>query len=192
MLNPGQMLFMNSVEWGYYEYLREVAPKNWKITYAYGDLYVVAPSRLHERHKCRLGVLIGMALFQLEIDAWEDGSTTLKIPDELGGEPDTSFCIGEDVEYPHLIVESEVTSKLTSGKLELYLRLGVQELWRVDEVGKIVLMKNVDGRWIEDIVSSLVPVKLELFESLMGREYSDTVARKELSARLWDSLTRYV
>ena len=80
MLNPGQVMTLSGVEWEYYEYLREVAPSNWKITYAYGDLQVVAPTRLHERHKCRLGGLIERALEELDIKLWEDGSTTLKIP----------------------------------------------------------------------------------------------------------------
>ena len=38
MLNPGQVMTLSGVEWEYYEYLREVAPINWKITYAYGAL----------------------------------------------------------------------------------------------------------------------------------------------------------
>ena len=192
MLNPGQVLFMTGVEWEYYEYLRDVAPNNWKITYAYGDLQVVAPTRLHERHKCRLGGLIERALEELDIKLWEDGSTTLKIPDELGGEPDESFCIGVETEYPHIVIESEVTSKITSGKLELYQRIGVSEIWKVSAEGKIVLLKSINESWVQDEVSSFVPVRIELFEQILGANLDATAARKRLVTELRDNLNRHV
>ena len=115
-----------------------------------------------------------------------------KSPDELGGEPDESFCVGVETEYPHIVIESEVTSKMTSGKLELYQRIGVSEIWKVDTEGKITLLKNIDGRWIKDRVSSFVPVRIELFEQILGANLDATAARKRLVAELRDNLTRHV
>jgi hypothetical protein len=57
------------------------------------------------------------------------GSTTLKKPErQAGGEPDESYCIGTDKEFPDLAIEVIVTSG-SINRLELYRRLGVREVW---------------------------------------------------------------
>src|SRR5207249_4126111 len=43
-------------------------------------------------------------------------------------EPDESWCIREEAEFPHLVVEVALTSGGIS-KLELYRRFGIGEVW---------------------------------------------------------------
>ena len=57
------------------------------------------------------------------------GSTTLQRPEQgAGGELDESYCIGTDKDFPDLAIEVIVTSG-SINRLELYRRLGVQEVW---------------------------------------------------------------
>ena len=57
------------------------------------------------------------------------GSTTFRKADQqVGGEPDESYCIGTDKEFPDLAIEVVVTHGGIN-RLALYQRLGVQEVW---------------------------------------------------------------
>ena len=57
------------------------------------------------------------------------GSTTFrKSEQEVGGEPDESYCIGTDKEFPVLAIEVVVTSGGIN-RLALYQQLGIQEVW---------------------------------------------------------------
>ncbi|MEO0456828.1 MAG: Uma2 family endonuclease [Cyanobacteria bacterium P01_A01_bin.114] len=57
------------------------------------------------------------------------GSTTLrKQGKRAGAEPGESYCIGSDKTIPDLAIEVIVTSG-SIDRLELYRRLGVQEVW---------------------------------------------------------------
>ena len=188
---PGHLVTLNGITWEYYLYLRDVAPDAWRITYDHGELYVVSPSKCHERNKCRLAGLIERALEELGIDYWEDGSMTLRIPMEMGGEPDASFEIGEPRDVPHLVIESEVSSKLTAAKLKLYWNMGVQELWQVDQNNNLIVSSKGEHSWVETQQSILVPIDLPMIQKWLNPNISARIAKLSLSAEIRQAFTTH-
>ena len=94
-----------------------------------GVLEIVSPSRNHESGKTQIGTLLEIYFGATETEYFPMGSTTLKRPEQgAGGEPDESYCIGTDKDFPDLVIEVIVTSGRIN-QLELYRRLGVQEVW---------------------------------------------------------------
>lgn len=56
-------------------------------------------------------------------------STTLRKPENNAGEePDESYCIGTDKEFPDLVIEVVVTSGGIN-RLDMFRRLAVREVW---------------------------------------------------------------
>ena len=70
----------------------------------------------------------------------------MRIMGEAGAEPDESWCIGEEAEFPHLVVEVALTSGGIS-KLELYRRFGIGEvwIWRKEKIEAWVLREDRAG-----------------------------------------------
>ena len=57
------------------------------------------------------------------------GQATMRLAlKEAGAEPDESWCIGEEKEFPGLVLEIALTSGGTK-KLDIYRRFGISEVW---------------------------------------------------------------
>ncbi len=126
------IVHLSGVTWEDYERLLEIrgdhsAPR---MTYLKGVLEIMSPSGDHESLKSRIGHLVEVyCLFAgLEFEAF--GSWTLKEKrEERGVEPDECYVFGlEDRKRPHLAIEVVWTSG-GIGKLEVYRKLDVQEVW---------------------------------------------------------------
>jgi Uma2 family endonuclease len=103
-----------------------------RIAYLDGALELMSPSRDHERIKSYIGCLIEPYALERGIDLSPYGSWTLRnAPKASGVEPDECYVIGPDQrsERPDLAIEVEWTSGGVD-KLEIYRRLGVEEVWR--------------------------------------------------------------
>ncbi|WP_017297276.1 Uma2 family endonuclease [Nodosilinea nodulosa] len=121
----------SQVSWQQYEaLLADLGEKSpYRVHFLAGDLEIVAPSRLHESGKTRIGDLLLIYFLETNTEYFPMGSTTLRRPEQqAGGEPDESYCIGLDKEFPDLAIEVIVTSG-SINRLELYRRLGIREVW---------------------------------------------------------------
>ncbi len=121
----------SQVSWQQYEaLLADLGEKSpYRVHFLAGDLEIVAPSRRHESGKTRIGDLLLIYFLETNTEYFPMGSTTLRRPErQAGGEPDESYCIGLDKDFPDLAIEVVVTSG-SIDRLELYRRLGVREVW---------------------------------------------------------------
>jgi len=102
-----------------------------RIAFLDGTLEVMSPSKDHERIKSYIGRLIEAYALERDIDLSPYGAWTLKsAPKRAGLEPDECYLIGDqDRDTPDLAIEV-VWTRGGIGKLEIYRRLGVGEVWR--------------------------------------------------------------
>jgi Uma2 family endonuclease len=129
--DPEERRVLSRVSWAQYEaLLADLGDSSaYRVHFLDGVLEILAPSRNHESGKTRIGDLLLIYFLETDTEYFPMGSTTLKKPEKkAGGEPDESYCIGTDKEFPDLAIEVIVTSG-SINRLELYRRLGVQEVW---------------------------------------------------------------
>ena len=122
---------LSQVSWTQYEALltRVGESSSYRVQFLEGLLEIVAPSRRHESGKTRIGTLLEIYFLETDTDYYPMGSTTLRKQDkQAGAEPDESYCIGSDQDIPDLAIEVIIISG-SINRLELYRRLGVQEVW---------------------------------------------------------------
>jgi Uma2 family endonuclease len=114
----------------YEELLAQLGDSPWyRVTYLEGTLEIMSPSRRHELGKKNIGRLLEAYLEETRTRFWGLGSTTFRKQEEKGGtEPDESYCIGTDKEFPDLAIEVVLSSGGVD-KLEVYKKLGVMEVW---------------------------------------------------------------
>jgi Uma2 family endonuclease len=122
----------SDVRWDDYERLLEIrgdhsAPR---FTYLEGILEIMSPSRDHEAIKSLIGCLVEAYCLDNGIRFMPLGSWTIKDREkERGAEPDECYVFGDqETDRPHLAIEVLWTSGRLD-KLEVYRRLGVQEVW---------------------------------------------------------------
>jgi Uma2 family endonuclease len=129
--DPEEKRIITGVSWRQYEALLADLGDSltYRVAYLDGVLEIVAPSRRHESGKSRIGTLLDLYFLETDTEYFPTGSTTFKKESEqAGGEPDESYCIGTDKEFPDLAVEVVITSGGIN-RLELYRRLEVKEVW---------------------------------------------------------------
>jgi Uma2 family endonuclease len=93
-----------------------------------GQLEIMTTSLKHEKLKEWLGSLLEDYFFDLEMETFPHGQATLKRLEEAGAEPDKSWCLGEEKEFPDLVLEIALSSGGIP-KLDIYQRFGVPEVW---------------------------------------------------------------
>ncbi len=79
--------------------------------------------------KTRIGTLLEIYFLETNTEYFPTGSTTIRNEEQKAGcEPDESYCIVTEKDFPDLAIEVVVTSGGIN-RLELYSRLGVKEIW---------------------------------------------------------------
>jgi Uma2 family endonuclease len=129
--DPEERRSISNVNWSQYEALLADLEdsSHYRVTYLDGVLEIVSPSRRHERSKTQIGNLLEIYFLETDTEYFPVGSTTLRKQErQAGTEPDESYCISTDKEFPDLAIEVVVTSGGIN-RLELYRRLGVREVW---------------------------------------------------------------
>jgi Uma2 family endonuclease len=126
------VVWLSDVSWDDYVRILEIrgdrsAPR---ISYLEGTLEIMSPSRDHETIKSLIGCLIEAYCLEAGIKFLPVGSWTLKErAKERGTEPDECYLLGDvQAQRPHLAIEVIWTSGRLD-KLEVYRKLGVQEVW---------------------------------------------------------------
>ncbi|NJK51391.1 Uma2 family endonuclease [Candidatus Gracilibacteria bacterium] len=131
IVDPEERFTTTGVSWEQYEALlaRLGDSLRYRVTYLEGTLEIMSSSRPHERRKKNIGMFLEAYFQETRISFWGLGSTTFRKKDKQGGtEPDESYCIGTDKEFPDLAIEVVVTSGGID-KLAVYKKLGVKEVW---------------------------------------------------------------
>ena len=129
--DPEERQIVSGVSWeGYESLLDELGDSlRYRVTYLDGVIELVSPSRRHERNKSNIGSLVEIYCQEKRIPYFPLGSTTFRKEEKRGGtEPDESYCIEEDKEFPDIAIEVVVSSGGLD-KLEVYKRLEVREVW---------------------------------------------------------------
>jgi Uma2 family endonuclease len=99
-----------------------------RFYYLDGDLEIMTTSNEHERIKKWIGSFMDIFFRHAEIDIMPRGQATMRDAlKQAGAEPDKSWCIGEEREFPDLVLEIALTTGLR--KLEIYRRFEVPEVW---------------------------------------------------------------
>ena len=100
-----------------------------RLYYLDGELEIMTTSNEHERFKEWFGDLLADYFFEAEIEIMPRGQATMRQAlKQAGAEPDKSWCIGEEKEFPDLVLEIALTSGGID-KLEIYRRFNVPEVW---------------------------------------------------------------
>jgi Uma2 family endonuclease len=129
--DPEEKRIITGVNWQKYEaLLADLGDSlSYRVAYLDGILEIVSPSRRHESGKTRIGDLLEIYFLETDTEYFPTGSTTFRKEErQAGGEPDESYCIDTDKDFPDLAVEVVITSGGIN-RLELYHRLGVREVW---------------------------------------------------------------
>lgn len=158
--NADQRIVLHEVPWSHYELMLAVRGEAQvpRMAYSCGELELMSPSKDHEHIASRIGRLIEeyAALTDLEVEPY--GSWTVRNARRARGiEPDECYIIGPDQgkDLPDLAIEVDWTSGGIE-KLEIYLALGVREVWRW-KAGCIELHILTGGSYERRSMSELIP-----------------------------------
>ena len=173
MPNTDDLVVLHGITWEDYEHLLEMrgdhsAPR---ISYLDGDVEIMSPSRDHEQIKSYIGHLLEAWCIDRGIEVSPYGSWTLKKKKKKSGaEADECYVFGKERrDTPHLAIEVEWTRRGID-KLEIYRRLGVEEVWYWRK-GVIEVYLLTEGKFTRAERSRLFPqFDLELLTSMLDRD----------------------
>ncbi len=135
-----ERVVMYGMSWDHYETLLALRGerRSPRMAYLDGAIELMSPSKPHEQITRRMEALINAHCLDRDIPFFTSGSQTLRRRlAEAGLEPDASFNFDVDRELPDLVVEVVWTSG-GIGKLEIYRRLHVAEVWFWTTQGLVV------------------------------------------------------
>ncbi|HKY34362.1 MAG TPA: Uma2 family endonuclease, partial [Polyangiaceae bacterium] len=130
-----------------------------RLTYLQGVLELMTPSHTHETIKSMIGCLVEAWCFENEVEITPSGSWTLESKEsERGAEPDECYVLGDVAapQRPDLAIEVIWTSG-SLNKLEIYRKLGVQEVWIWRNRQLQVFTLGADENYTEIERSQLLP-----------------------------------
>lgn len=174
-------IVLRDLTWAQYEQIRDIVfeRSGVRLSYLDGVLELMSPSIGHEGIKKFLARLLEC---HAEERGWVFqgyGSWTLENePRKCAVEPDECYVLDlQNREVPDIAIEVE-WSHHNPGKLEIYRRLGVREVWRWAG-GTIVVHRLRDGGYEEIRPSALLPeVDLDLLAQLVTEEDQTATVRR--------------
>ena len=92
------------------------------------ELEIMTTSNEHERVKKWIGGFLEDYFLETGIEIVTRGQATMRLARAVGAEPDESWCIGDEKEFPDLVLEIALTSGGIN-KLEMYRRFKLPEVW---------------------------------------------------------------
>src|SRR5438034_1874535 len=125
-----ERLMVSGVSWDRYEELDAALGDDRpgpRLYYLDGEMEIMSTSFLHEKLKTWLGDFIGDYLLEADVEASPHGQATMKILKDAGAEPDESWCLSRDKEFPDIVLEIALTSGGLN-KLVIYRRFAVREV----------------------------------------------------------------
>src|SRR4051812_47720223 len=131
-VDPEQRVVYFGISWDRYLAIDKKLGDDRSIPQLYfldGQLEIMTLSNEHERIKKMIGGFLEDYFLDAGIEIVTRGQATIRLPlKEAGAEPDDSWCIGEEKEFPDLVLEIALTSGGID-KLEIYRRFKVPEVW---------------------------------------------------------------
>ena len=137
-----------------------------RFYYLDGELEMMTTSNEHERIKTWIGDLLAIYFDQIDAEIMPRGQATMRLAlKQAGAEPDESWCLGEEKEFPDLVLEIALTSGGVS-KLEVYRRFQVPEVWFWRQNALEIFALRQDGSSFKRLSRSRLLPQLEvaLFE----------------------------
>ena len=128
-----------------------------RLYYVDGQLEIMTTSNEHERIKKWIGGFMDIYFDKTRVEIMPRGQATMRLAlKEAGAEPDESWCIGPEKEFPDLVLEIALTSGGVD-KLEVYRRFKVSEVW-VWRRGKLeIFALGRTGTYAQSRKSRLLP-----------------------------------
>lgn len=100
-----------------------------RFYYLDGELEIMTTSKEHERLKTWLAGFMDLHFDEVGIEFFTMGQATMRSAwQQIGAEPDVSWCLHEEKEFPDLVLEIALTSGGVR-KVDLYRRFAVPEVW---------------------------------------------------------------
>jgi Uma2 family endonuclease len=131
-LHGERRFVLEDVPWWTYVALRDgLEHSGTRMTYLEGRLELMSPSERHEEETALIARLLETWADEKDVDLRGFRSTTCRREAKRGGlEPDECYTVGIKATgaVPQIAIEVIVTNPLVD-KLEVYARLGVQEVW---------------------------------------------------------------
>ncbi|MEA3209006.1 MAG: hypothetical protein QOE70_2063 [Chthoniobacter sp.] len=138
-----------------------------RFYYLDGDLEIMTTSNEHERIKKWIGGFMDIFFEESEIQNIPRGQATMRIFEEAGAEPDESWCIREEKQWPDIVLGIALTSGGLS-KLEIYRHFAVPEVW-LWQRGKLEVFTLRDDGYDRFATSRILPgLPIDLIESCVA------------------------
>jgi Uma2 family endonuclease len=119
-------------------------------------------SQEHERLKKWIGGLLELYFDELGLEITPRGQATMRLAlQQAGAEPDESWCLGSEKEFPDLVLEIALTSGGVS-KLEAYRRFRVPEVWLWRREGLEIHALRADGSGYDRVPRSRLLPQLDV------------------------------
>lgn len=126
-----------------------------RLYYHENNLEIMSTSSEHERIKKWIADFIADYLLEREIENMPRGQATMTLLEETGAEPDESWCIGEQGQWPDIVLEIALTSGGLD-KLQIYRRFAVREVW-IWRNDKLEVHALRDGEYVQQRASTILP-----------------------------------
>lgn len=185
---PEQRLIICGISWQRYLDLDKALGDDRsgpRFYYLDGELEIMTTSNEHERIKKWIADFLADYFLLAGIEIMPRGQATMRQAlKEAGAEPDESWCIGEEKEYPDLVLEIAL-SRGGLRKLEIYRRFPVPEVWIWRRNKLEVFVLRTDGSAYDSVPRSrlLADLDLQLLERCVAiRSWQQ--ARREFRAGL--------
>src|SRR5437762_2671352 len=131
-LEPEQRVVFCGISWNRYLAFDEKLGDNRpgpRLYYLDGELELMTTSNEHERAKTWIGDFLADYFLETGAEIITRGQATMRLAlKQAGAEPDESWCIGPEKDFPDLVLEIALTSGGVR-KLEVYQRFKVPEVW---------------------------------------------------------------
>jgi Uma2 family endonuclease len=129
---PEQRLIVCGISWQRYLALDKALGDDRpgpRFYYLDGNLEIMTTSNDHERMKKWIAGFLEIYFEEAGIEIMPRGQATMRLPlKQAGAEPDESWCIGREKQWPDLVLEIALTSGGVS-KLDIYRQFSVPEVW---------------------------------------------------------------
>lgn len=100
-----------------------------RLYYVDGSVEIVTTSSEHERLREWIGGFMDLYFDRFGTRVFHRGQATMRdATGETGAEPDKSWCLGSEKEFPDIVLEIALTSGGLD-KLDVYRRFQVPEVW---------------------------------------------------------------
>ena len=128
-----------------------------RLFFLEGELELVTASNEHERVREWIGEFLGDFFLEMRTDAFARGQATLRLPDRaIAAEPDKSWCIAKEKQFPDLVLEIALTSGGIN-KLDIYRQFGIAEVWIWRRNWLEIFVLESTGHYISARSSRLFP-----------------------------------